>query len=97
MMLHITSQYDASKQGREMKGKVFGDMEEVSVKSPLELSGDLFAIINPNVRSLPIAARAPYRQMNSTSWLADSFNLGFGRLSDNGIAGSDNGSRWSTW
>jgi len=81
----------------ENTAKFDGDLEDASVKNVLELDGGLFMTYNPNVRMRTLEARTPYRELNQTSWLVHSFNIGVGRMSDHGIAGSDNGSRWSTW
>ena len=98
LALHFSAnKFEKERLSDGQTAKYYGDMEAVSVKSPLTLDGNMFAIINPNVRQRHIAPRSPYRQMSQTEWIVDSFNMGVGRLSDNGVAGSDNGSRWSTW
>jgi len=74
-----------------------GDLEDATVKNLMELDGGLFLLYNPNVRMRALQARTPYRELNQTSWLVHSFNVGVGRMNDHGVAGSDNGSRWSTW
>jgi len=95
--LHLKDVFDANRTGKKDKTKIATDFETVSKKSILSLAGGLFALINPNVRMRQLAPRSPYRQLHETKWWVDSFNLGLFRMSDHGVAGSDNGSRWETW
>lgn len=95
--LHLKDVFDANRTGKKDTTKIATDFEAVSKKSILSLAGGLFALINPNVRMRQLAPRSPYRQLHETKWWVDSFNLGLFRMSDHGVAGSDNGSRWETW
>lgn len=74
-----------------------GDYEDAMVDNLFDLDGALFMIQNPNVKMRTINPRSPYRELVQTSWMIHSFNVGVGRMSDQGIAGSDNGARWETW
>lgn len=96
--LHIMQQFDPSwTNGNPDKAKLDRDLEDVGTNSIFELSGSLGIAYHPNIRRRQIAPRTPYRQMNSTQWMVDSFNIFATRLSDHGVAYSDTGSRWSTW
>jgi len=95
--VHMGSTKTDSRRSGENSVKYDGDLENATVKNVLELDGGLFMLYNPNVRMRTLEARTPYRELNQTSWLVHSFNIGVGRMSDHGVAGSDNGSRWSTW
>ena len=90
------TKFDNKKMG-ENGAKYDGDLEDAAVKNVLELDGGLFMTFNPNVRMRTLESRTPYRELNQTSWLVHSFNIGVGRMSDHGIAGSDVAGRWSTW
>ena len=95
--LHLQDRFEPNRAGKKDKAKIATDFETVAKNSILSLAGGLFAVINPNVRMRQLAPRSPYRQLHETKWWVDSFNLGVFRISDHGVAGSDNGSRWSTW
>jgi len=73
------------------------DFEDMGVKSPLKMSGNIGIAMHPKIKWRKISPRQPYRQMSETSWTITSFNPVMSRMSDNGVAGSDNGLRWSTW
>ena len=95
--VHMGATKMDSRRMGENTAKFDGDLEDATVKNVLELDGGIFLTYNPNVKMRTLEARTPYRELNQTSWLVNSFNIGVGRMSDQGIAGSDNGSRWSTW
>ncbi len=96
--LHIEDQFNPDKTGDPKdKGRLDRDLEDIGVKKPLQLSGPLGISMHPKINLRKIAPRMPYRQMAETSWTVTSMNLVCNRLSDQGIAGSDTGSRWSTW
>jgi len=95
--LHLHEKYEPNRTGKKDKVKLDGTFESVGTNNILSLMGGFFRIINPNVIMKAMSPRSPYRQMMETMWYVDSHNLGAFRLSDHGAAGSDNGSRWSTW
>jgi len=95
--LHLRDQFEPNRTGKNDKTKIATDFESVAKNSVLSLAGGFFMLINPNVRMRQLAPRSPYRQLHETKWWVDSFNLGVFRMSDHGVAGSDNGSRWETW
>ena len=95
--LHLRDEFEPERTGEKDKTKMATDFESVAKSSVLDLSGGLFRIINPNVQMRNIAPRSPYRHLSQTQWWVDSHNNGVFRISDHGVAGSDNGSRWSTW
>jgi hypothetical protein len=96
--LHLEDTFDPDVTGDPKdKAKLDRDLEDVGVKSPLELNGSFAIIQHPNIVMRRIDTRRPFRQLQEVSWMMTSFNLGVNRMSDHGVAGSDNGSRWSTW
>jgi hypothetical protein len=96
--LHLEDKFEAERTGDPRDtARLDKDLEDIGVKSPLSLKGNLGLIMHPKIKMRKIAPRTPYRQLAETSWTITSLNLGCNRLSDNGVAGSDNGSRWSTW
>lgn len=96
--LHLDDQFDPERTGDPRdKAKMDRDLEDIGVKKPLQLSGPLAIAMHPKINMRKIAPRNPYRQMAQTEWTVTSMNLVCNRLSDQGVAGSDNGSRWSTW
>jgi hypothetical protein len=96
--LHIDETFDPMRTGDPRDtAKLDRDIEDLGKSSIFELNGSLSTIFHPNIQMRRIAPRSPYRQLQSTEWIIDSFNLGVMRLSDQGVGGSDNGSRWETW
>lgn len=96
--LHIEDKFDPNVVGDPRDtAKLDADLEDIPTKGLFELNGSLALIMHPNIRSRKLPAQTPYGQMHQTEWLIDSINLGCNRLSDQGVGGSDNGSRWSTW
>lgn len=96
--LHLQDEFDPERTGDPKdKAKLDRDLEDIGVKKPLQLSGPLAIAMHPKINMRKIAPRNPYRQMAQTDWTVTSCNLVCNRLSDQGVAGSDNGSRWSTW
>lgn len=97
--VHLGKNFDPSQTGDPRDtAKLDRDLEEApNADSFIETEGGIWACSHPNIRSRKLGARSPYRQLAQTEWLVDTFNLIYGRPSDNGVAGSDNGSRWSTW
>lgn len=95
--LHLKDRFEPNRTGKNDTTKIATDFESVAKNSVLSLAGGFFMVRNPNVSMKQLAPRAPYRQLHETKWWVDSFNLGVFRMSDHGVAGSDNGSRWETW
>jgi hypothetical protein len=95
--LHLKDRFEAARTGANDKTKIATDFESVATNSILSLAGGFFMLINPNVRMRQLAPRSPYRQLHETKWWIDSFNMGVFRISDHGVAGSDNNLRWETW
>lgn len=79
------------------KGKFDTDFEDIGLKSPLSTDGNLAIGMHPRIKMRKLSARSPLRQLAETSWIITSFNLFFRHMARFGVAGSDNGSRWSTW
>jgi hypothetical protein len=52
---------------------------------------------HPKIDNRAIEANVNSRNMISSKWIITSFNPVFDKLSNQGVAGSDNGQRWSTW
>lgn len=96
--LHIDDQYDGTRTNDPRdKTKLDWDLEKVGATKVFDLRGSLSLVGHPNIQMRPISARSPYRHLTSTEWTLHSCNLAVLRMSDQGVAGSDNGSRWSTW
>ena len=96
--LHLEDKFDPDKTGDPRdKAKLDRDLEDIGVKSPFQLKGSLGISMHPKIKMRKIAPRSPYRQLSETEWTITSFNLHVNRMADQGVAGSDNGSRWSTW
>lgn len=79
------------------KGLFDTDFEDIGLKSPLTTEGNLAIGMHPRVKMRKLAARSPLRQLAETSWIVTSFNLFMRHMARFGVAGSDNGLRWSTW
>jgi hypothetical protein len=73
------------------------DLEDIGKSSLFDMDGGIFVAQHPRILMRNIAPRSPYRDLQSTNWKIHSFNIGLKRMSDHGVAYSDNGSRWSTW
>jgi hypothetical protein len=96
--LHLDEKYDSNRTGDSRDtAKLDRDLEDIGKNSALELNGCFGIIQHPNINMRKIVPRSPYRQLQQTEWTITSMNLGVSRLNDNGVAGSDNGSRWETW
>lgn len=96
--LHLQDTFDSERVGDPRdRVKMDSDLEDIGVKNPFDLSGSLALIMHPKIKMRRIAPRTPYRHLQETSWIITSLNLGCNRMSDQGVGGSDNGSRWSTW
>jgi len=95
--LHIEEKFESERTGGQDDVKLDGDLEEVATDNILDLNGGLFMITNPNVRQRALAPRTPYRQLQQTQWMVDSFNLGVFRMSDHGVSDSSGGAMWETW
>lgn len=96
--LHLEDKFDPDKTGTpDDKAKMDRDLEDIGVKHPFELKGSFGIAMHPKIKMRKIAPRTPYRQLAETEWTVTTFNPVVNRMSDQGVAGSDNGSRWSTW
>lgn len=98
--LHLTPKQDVGRTLNNAPGdnvKYDRDLEEVGAKGIFDLTSSLGIVGHPKIQFRKIAARRPYRELAETSWVITSHNLYCTRLADQGVAASDNGSRWSTW
>jgi hypothetical protein len=73
------------------------DFEELPKKSFIEIGGSMAIARHPRIRNRAIQPRNAVRRMLMSKWIMESFNLVYSRMQNLGVAGSDNGSRWSTW
>lgn len=96
--MHITDQFDANRTGDPRdKTRLDGDLEDIGKSSVYDLSGSWAIIKHPNIDNRRVAARSPYRYLQSTEWIVDSFNNGVWRLSDQGVLGDNGSNKLSTW
>jgi len=96
--LHLNEVYDPDWTGDPRdKAKMDADLEDIGADSIFEINGSLTQLGHPNIQMRRIAPRSPYRQLVQTEWILHSTNIAYMRMSDQGVAGSDNDSRWSTW
>ena len=96
--IHLNEQFDPAWTGDPRdKAKMDADLEDIGANNIFEVNGSCAMIGHPNIQMRRIAPRSPYRQLVQTEWLIHAINWAYMRMSDQGVAGSDNGSRWSTW
>lgn len=96
--LHLSETYDSERTGDPRdKGKLDWDLETLGKKSFLELNGSIGYCQHPRIKMRKIAPRSPYRHLQQTEWILDSFNPFVMRMSDQGVLGDNGGSKMSTW
>tara|TARA_R110002110_G_scaffold40266_3_gene128924 strand:- start:2599 stop:3702 length:1104 start_codon:yes stop_codon:yes gene_type:complete len=97
--LHLSDSFDPGRATNDPRdgAKFDTDLEDIGAKGIFDLNASLGIVGHPKIQFRKIAARRPYRELAETSWIITSHNLYVTRLSDQGVASSDNGSRWSTW
>ena len=96
--LHLSEVFDSDRTGDPRdKTKLDADLEDIGKSNVFDLNGSFAIIKHPNIDMRRIAPRSPYRQLQQTEWVMDSFNIGVMRLSDNGVLGDNGGSKLSTW
>lgn len=96
--LHLAQEFNPQWTGDPRdKAKMDRDLEDIAHEKLLTLDGSLAMLVSPNINMRRIAPRSPYKQLQQTEWMIHAFNWAYMRMSDNGVLGSDNGSRLQTW
>lgn len=96
--LHLGEVYDPDRTGDPRdKTRLDADLEDIGKTDIFDLNGSFAMIKHPDINMRRIAPRSPYRQLQQTEWIVDSFNIGVSRLADQGVLGDDGGSKLSTW
>jgi len=97
--LHLNHQAEPKRttNGHNMGVRFDSELEEIGSKNIFDLEGSFGIVGHPKIQFRDIKPRQAYRQLTETRWIITSMNTYVTRMSDHGVAGSNNGSRWSTW
>lgn len=72
-------------------------LESEGKPSKTQVMGGICLLGHSNIKRRTIDPRAPFKSLTTTSWIIDSFNVGYTSLQQQGVMGSDTGDRLSTW
>lgn len=98
LALHLEDKFDPTQLGNPAnKTKVDSDLESIGYANILEMNGSVGMARNPNIVMRAIAPRSGTRTLTELNWIIHAMNLVCHRQNENGVSGSDNGSRWETW
>lgn len=82
---------------KKNKTDIDWDFEQAASQAKFDTDVSISIASNPNVKDVVIEPRTSLRGLQKAKWVVDSYQQIFPNMNKLVVAGSDNGSRWSTW